>query len=111
MPHQVNIAKNLSKYLSFCYAEHFTKQGQPVPYELQTIVADLENKGQCFGFTLIHAAMDTTNQLYWWEYVLELLETWDGTPDALQQKISARADFYRINLTDLPKKIKTNYKS
>ncbi|WP_058452545.1 hypothetical protein [Legionella maceachernii] len=106
MPHQVNIAKNLSKYLSFCYAEHFTKQGQPVPYELQTIVADLENKGQCFGFTLIHAAMDTTNQLYWWEYVLELLETWDGTPDALQQKISARADFYRINLTDLPKKNK-----
>ena len=44
--------------------------------------------GHCHGFAICHAAMRSIGKLEWWENVLVELANWDGTEQALQQRLN-----------------------
>jgi hypothetical protein len=53
-----------------------------------TLRENLESRGQCFGLSVCHAAMHAIGKLRWWEAALVELANWDGSPAALDRKVT-----------------------
>jgi hypothetical protein len=93
------------RYLEITWVEHVSQVNhdyagetdqakiQEVREELQAhadqinIVKEIIQKGQCFGFSVCHGAMDFLGKLNWWEDALRHLHDWDGDPAKLDLPI------------------------
>ncbi len=51
-------------------------------------INQLEEGGFCHGLSVCRAAMRLTGQLAWWEAVIDLISTWDGTFESLQKEVT-----------------------
>ncbi|QIX56659.1 hypothetical protein [Piscirickettsia salmonis] len=48
--------------------------------------------GLCHGFAYVHAAMAATGKLNWWHDALKKISEWDGSLNALDQKIILKGE-------------------
>lgn len=88
------ILKKLAKYVNYIKEQRFpltshlsTEQKIDREY-LEKLGTSLFNaKGQCYGFSVIHAAMDSVNKLAWWEDALFTIMKWNGSFDELEKEV------------------------
>lgn len=67
------------------YNQLIEKQNEIAHY-YQSIEQNLQS-GKCFGYSLVHAAMDCIGKIRWWENVLVELNNWDGTEKSLTDMV------------------------
>ena len=90
------IKEKFIKYLDLIEPELIKALESEFSHPAQRI-ADLKNylnevreyleKGYCFGFSVVHGAMDSVGKINWWEEVLVNIANWDETPEQLDQSV------------------------
>lgn len=79
MPTDVNQTKLMDqfiKYMEFDRGENFSDE------EKKNLT-----RGLCFGLSVIHSYMATTQKLKWWHALLEKIVAWDGKEESLKKII------------------------
>ena len=93
-------------------AERIGKQQEEFKKHIEELTKQL-NEGHCFGFSVVHGAMDDTEKLEWWEHALVEIANWNKQRDSLNETVKLPGTIIesgQTHQTDVPDKLQESTK-